>query len=55
MNFTRKELIQTEATMNQMRNAIYHLARLMEKNRIKDSKEKLRRMGQNIAKTYIQY
>jgi hypothetical protein len=55
MNFTRKELIQTEATMNQMRNAIYHLARLMEKNGIRDSKERLRRIGQNIAKTYIQY
>jgi hypothetical protein len=55
MNFSRKELIQTEATMNQMRNAVFHLVRLMEKNGIKDSKEKLRKMGQNIAKTYINY
>ncbi len=55
MNFSRKELIETEATMNQMRNAVFHLARLMEKNGIKNSKERLRRMGQNIAKTYIDY
>ncbi|MFX0006091.1 MAG: hypothetical protein ACFFA7_15595 [Promethearchaeota archaeon] len=55
MNFSRKELIETEATMNQMRNAVFHLARLMEKNGIKNPKEKLRKMGQNIAKTYINY
>ena len=55
MNFSRKELIQTEATMNQMRNAVYHLARLMEENRIKNSTEKLTKMVQNIAKTYINY
>jgi hypothetical protein len=55
MNFSRKELIETEATMNQMRNAVFHLARLMEKNGIENSKERLRKMGQNIAKTYINY
>ncbi|MFX0106134.1 MAG: hypothetical protein ACFE75_11670 [Candidatus Hodarchaeota archaeon] len=55
MNFSRKELLKTEATMNQMRNAIYHLARLMEKNSIQDSKENFRRMGKNIAKTYVKY
>lgn len=55
MNFSRKELIETEATMNQMRNAIFHLVRLMEKNGIENSKEKLRKMGQNIAKTYIKF
>ena len=55
MNFSRKELIQTEATMNQMRNAIFHLARLMERNGIQNSKDHLRRMGQNIARTYINY
>ncbi|MFW9970453.1 MAG: hypothetical protein ACFFDF_09650 [Candidatus Odinarchaeota archaeon] len=55
MNFSRKELIQTEATMNQMRNAVFHLVRLMEKNGIENSKEKLRKMGQNIAKTYLKY
>ncbi|MFX1570310.1 MAG: hypothetical protein ACFFCV_18270 [Promethearchaeota archaeon] len=55
MNFSRKELIQTDATMNQMRNAIYILIRLLDKNGISDSKDNLRRMGQNIAKTYINY
>jgi predicted hydrocarbon binding protein len=55
MNFSRKELVQTEATMNQMRNAIFHLARLIDKNGKQDIKEILRRMGQNIAKTYINY
>lgn len=55
MNFSRKELVQTEATMNQMRNAVYHLARLMEKNAIQESKENFRRMGKNIARTYINY
>jgi hypothetical protein len=55
MNFSRKELVESDATMNQMRNSIYILARLMERNGIKDSKERLRRMGQNIAKTYLNY
>ncbi len=55
MNYSRKELIQTDATMNQMRNAIYGLARFMEKNGVTDLKNKLRKMGQNIARTYIQY
>ena len=55
MNFSRKELIETDATMNQMRNAVYVLSRLMEKNGIHDSKDRLRRMGQNIAKTYFNY
>ncbi|MFX1377863.1 MAG: hypothetical protein ACFFA4_02115 [Promethearchaeota archaeon] len=55
MNFSRKELIETEAFMNQMRNAVFHLARLMQKNEIDNPKERLRRMGQNIAKTYINY
>jgi len=55
MNYSRKELIQTDATMNQMRNAIYGLARFMEKNGVTNLKNKLRKMGQNIARTYIQY
>jgi hypothetical protein len=55
MNFSRKELIETEATMNQMRNSIHILASLMEKNGVSDLKAKLREMGQNIARTYIQY
>lgn len=55
MNFSRKELIDTDATMNQMRNSIHILVSLMEKNGVSDSKNRLRRMGQNIAKTYINY
>lgn len=55
MNFSRKELIETDATMNQMRNAVYVLARLMEKNGIQHSKTQLRKMGKNIARTYINY
>ncbi|MFX1315067.1 MAG: hypothetical protein ACFE9T_04335 [Promethearchaeota archaeon] len=55
MNYTREELIQSEATMNQMRNSIYHLARFMDKNGVSDIKERLRRMGKNIAKTYAKY
>ncbi|MFX1313579.1 MAG: hypothetical protein ACFFHD_13375 [Promethearchaeota archaeon] len=55
MNYSRNELIQTDATMNQMRNAIYDLARFMEKNGVTDLKNKLRKMGQNIARTFIQY
>jgi len=55
MKFTRKELIETDATMNQMRNAVYILVRLMEKNGIQEPKENLRKMGRNIAKTYINY
>ena len=55
MNYSRKELMDTEITMNQMRNSLYNLVRFMEKNGKKDLKEKIRRMGQNIARTYIRY
>lgn len=55
MNFSRKDLVKTDATMNQMRNSIHILANFMEKNGVSDLKEKLRKMGQNIAKTYMRY
>jgi hypothetical protein len=55
MNYNRNELVNAEATMNQIRNAIYHLARYMLKNDVKNLEERLRRMGKNIAKTYITY
>jgi len=55
MNYSRKDLIQTDATMNQMRNSIYILANFMEKNGVPNLKDKLRKMGQNIAKTYVRY
>jgi hypothetical protein len=55
MNYTKADVLQAEATMNQMRNAIYHLARFMEKNGKKDIVERLRGMGQNIARTLFNY
>jgi hypothetical protein len=55
MNYSRKELITTDATMNQMRNSIHILASFMEKNEVSNVKERLRIMGQNIAKTYVRY
>ena len=53
MNYSREELTQSDATMNQMRNAIYHLERFMKINGVHDIKERIQRMGKNIAKTYI--
>jgi len=55
MNYSRADLTQTDATMNQMRNAVYELARFMERNGMVDLKVKLRKMGENIARTYIRY
>ncbi|GAH47166.1 unnamed protein product [marine sediment metagenome] len=55
MNYSRADLTQTDATMNQMRNAVYEIARLMGKNGVADLKVKLRKMGKNIANTYIRY
>jgi len=55
MNLTRKDLIQSDATMNQMRNMVYHLERFMKINGISRTRENLRRMGRNIARTYTKY
>ena len=55
MNYSRHDLVQTDATMNQMRNAIYHLARFMKKNGVKKIDERLRRMGANMARTIFNY
>ena len=55
MNYTRHDLIQVEATMNQMRNNIYHLARFMNKNGVTDINERLRRMGRNMGRTIYNY
>ncbi len=55
MNYARSDLIKAEATMNQMRNAIVHLARFMKSNGVEDVKKRLRIMGRNIAKTYLNY
>ena len=55
MNYTREELVQSDATMNQLRNAVYHLERFMKINAITDIRTRLRRMGRNIAQTYSNY
>ena len=57
MNITRKELVEHDATMNQSRNMIYHLIRFMKVNGVdgENVKERLREMGRNIARTYINY
>ena len=53
MNYSRADLVQTNATMNQLRNAIYHLQRFMKRNDITEVRSRLRRMGKNIAHTYL--
>lgn len=53
MNYTRDELLEAEAATNQIRNAVFHLARFMNLNKVNNVKERLRQMGKNIAKTYI--
>ncbi len=55
MNYTRGELLQHEAVMNQMRNAIYFLGRYMIHNGVSEVTERFRRMGRNIARTYSKY
>jgi len=55
MNYNRNDLLLADATMNQLRNAIYHLARFMNKNGVKNLNERLREMGRNISKTYLKY
>ncbi|HUW89838.1 MAG TPA: hypothetical protein VMV43_04890 [Candidatus Nanopelagicaceae bacterium] len=55
MNLTRDDLIQSDATMNQMRNMVYHLERFMKLNEVSEIRENFRRMGRNIARTYIKY
>ena len=55
MNYTKGDIFQAEATMNQMRNAIYHLARFMKRNGKTDQVKRLRRMGRNIARTIFNY
>lgn len=55
MNLTREDLLNSDATMNQMRNMVYHLERFMKINGVSGTRENLRRMGRNIARTYIKY
>ena len=52
-NYSRKELLKTTSTMNQLRNMLYHLIKYLG-NSGKQSqyiKKSLRKMGQNIGKT----
>jgi len=55
MNLTREDLIMSDATMNQIRNMVYHLERFMKINGVSETRENLRRMGRNIARSYIKY
>ena len=56
MEINRSHLFHADSTMNQLRNAVFYLARLMEKKGKKsDTNERLRNMGRNIAKTFINY
>jgi len=56
MEINRSHLFHADSTMNQLRNAVFYLARLMEKKGNKTNiNERLRNMGRNIAKTFINY
>lgn len=55
MEYSRSDLFLAEATMNQMRNSIYYLVRLMEKKGKTDVTPRLRKMGRNIARTFVKY
>ncbi|MGV9171199.1 MAG: hypothetical protein ACOC44_03135 [Promethearchaeia archaeon] len=54
-NYSRKELLDAEATMNQLRNMVTHLQRFMNKSGVEDIPERYRRMGKNMAETYVKY
>ena len=54
-NYTRNDLMKFDAAMNQMRNAVYHLARFMREKNVKNMEDRLRRMGKNIAQTISSY
>ncbi|MBY9021063.1 MAG: hypothetical protein KGD67_08390 [Candidatus Lokiarchaeota archaeon] len=55
MKLSRENLIQSDATMNQMRNMVYHLERFMKINGVSKTRRNFREMGRNIARTYIKY
>ena len=55
MSYSRDDLVKSDATMNQMRNAIYHLERFMKINKVPNIRQRFRRMGQNIAHTYYKH
>ena len=55
-NYTRGELANKTATMNQMRNNLFHFLRYMISKGFSDQQilERLERMGSNIAKTILE-
>jgi predicted hydrocarbon binding protein len=55
MNYSRADLVQATSASNQMRNAVYHLIRFMRREKVEDIRERLRRMGKNIALTFSRY
>jgi len=56
LNYTREELGNKTATMNQMRNNLYHFLRFLGSKGFNDQEIRVRleRMGKNIAKTIIE-
>ena len=55
-NYTRGELANKTATMNQMRNNLYHFLRYMISKGFSDQQiqQRMERMGSNIAKTILE-
>ena len=55
-NYTRGELANKTATMNQMRNNLYHFLRYMMSKGFSNQQiqQRLERMGKNIAKTILE-
>ncbi len=54
-NHSRAQLLGAEATLNQVRNAMYFLVRFMDKKGVKDVSARFQRMGRRIASTYVNY
>ncbi len=48
-NFTRADLLRYTATMNQMRNMVYHLVRRMVAKNVQNVDDRLQAMGRRIA------
>jgi hypothetical protein len=55
-NYTREELVTKTATMNQMRNNLYHFLRFLSRKGLTKQEIRLRlnRMGKNIAETIME-
>ncbi|GAB4310553.1 MAG: hypothetical protein Kow0069_10800 [Promethearchaeota archaeon] len=53
-NYTRAELFEHVATMNQLRNTVYHVIRLMQRTSRDMVVDRLRAMGRRIAETFVE-